>query len=163
MKTLLIFLLSVFSASAQLTNWSGILPDATLTPGVINTNLSITNIVSHGFVSNSDARHVTEAEKKAVFISYFGFVPLYRGKYEIDHLISLELGGANDIHNLWPQSYVSPVWNAHTKDRLENWMAKSVRDTYKTNGDAAALLKTYQFEISHNWTNAYIKYLGQPK
>src|SRR5271166_4354158 len=27
------------------------------------------------------------------------------GDYEIDHLISLELGGSNSIRSLWPESY----------------------------------------------------------
>jgi 5-methylcytosine-specific restriction endonuclease McrA len=26
------------------------------------------------------------------------------GAYEIDHLISISLGGSNDIKNLWPQT-----------------------------------------------------------
>ena len=34
---------------------------------------------------------------------------------EIDHLISLELGGANTEDNLWPQPYDGD-WNAHDKD-----------------------------------------------
>lgn len=37
---------------------------------------------------------------------------------EVDHLISLELGGANAIENLWPQPF-DGKWNAHVKDRLE--------------------------------------------
>ena len=41
-------------------------------------------------------------------------------EYEVDHLISLELGGSNSIRNLWPQSYLTQPWNAHVKDRLEN-------------------------------------------
>jgi hypothetical protein len=35
-------------------------------------------------------------------------------------LISLELGGSNDIGNLWPQSYRTEPWNAHVKDKLED-------------------------------------------
>ena len=40
--------------------------------------------------------------------------------FEIDHLISLELGGSNNIKNLWPQSYTTVTYNARTKDDLEN-------------------------------------------
>jgi hypothetical protein len=38
----------------------------------------------------------------------------------VDHLISLELGGADVAENLWPQSYDTVTWNAHTKDKLED-------------------------------------------
>jgi hypothetical protein len=41
---------------------------------------------------------------------------------EIDHLISLELGGSNDAKNLWPQP--SPDYKA--KDELENYLHKRV-------------------------------------
>src|SRR5689334_3175335 len=42
------------------------------------------------------------------------------GEYEIDHLISLELGGSNDIENLSPESYSTELWNAHVKGKLED-------------------------------------------
>jgi hypothetical protein len=44
---------------------------------------------------------------------------------EVDDLISLELGGSNDIKNLWPQPYY-PRPGAHEKDVLENWLHKQV-------------------------------------
>ena len=46
---------------------------------------------------------------------------------EIDHLISLEIGGSNDITNLWPQPFQG-TWNAHMKDALENYFHKSMCD-----------------------------------
>ncbi len=45
---------------------------------------------------------------------------------EIDHLISRELGGADDVKNLWPESYGSSPWNAHLKDKLENRLHKEM-------------------------------------
>jgi hypothetical protein len=39
--------------------------------------------------------------------------------HEVDHLISLELGGSNSIKNLWPEPYAG-TWGARTKDKLEN-------------------------------------------
>jgi hypothetical protein len=50
-------------------------------------------------------RHVTAATKRQVFAEY-GVDPK-SDKFEVDHLISLELGGSNAIGNLWPQSYTS--------------------------------------------------------
>jgi len=40
---------------------------------------------------------------------------------EIDHLIPLELGGSNDIKNLWPQPF-EPRPGAHETDVLEGWL-----------------------------------------
>ena len=73
---------------------------------------------------------------------------------EIDHLISLEIGGANTIANLWPQPY-SGDWNAHIKDKLENLLHKKVCAGEIT-------LEEAQKEISTNWIEAYKKYIGEP-
>jgi hypothetical protein len=45
---------------------------------------------------------------------------------EIDHLISRELGGADDVKNFWPQPYGTHAWNAVLKDRVENRLHKEV-------------------------------------
>ena len=45
---------------------------------------------------------------------------------EVDHLISIELGGSNEKTNLWPQPYSGVQWNAHVKDRLENFYHEQV-------------------------------------
>jgi hypothetical protein len=46
-------------------------------------------------------------------------IPIGNRHCEINHLISRELGGADEVINLWPQSYGSNPWNAVLKDRLE--------------------------------------------
>ena len=46
----------------------------------------------------------------------------YGSTLEIDHIVSLELGGSNDIANLYPEEATLPA-NApgfHVKDKLEN-------------------------------------------
>jgi hypothetical protein len=55
-------------------------------------------------------KEMPEEEKHEVFIRY-GMESEFqnnRGAYEVDHLISLELGGTNDIRNLWPEPYGEP-------------------------------------------------------
>ena len=137
-------------------------PDPSLTPGV-RLKVNIQRLVVPGYANKigGGVRNVPESEKKAVFAEYHIAAS---GNYEVDHLISLELGGANDVRNLWPQSYLTHPWNAHVKDRLEDWMAASVRHIFKSNGAAAAtkLLQQYQTEIAHDWIAAYGKYLGTP-
>jgi hypothetical protein len=71
--------------------------------------------------------------------------------YEVDYLITPALGGADDIHNLWPQSYTSTVWNAQVKDALEDHLRNLVCDGQLD-------LATAQHEIAMNWIDAYKKY-----
>ena len=71
--------------------------------------------------------------------------------YEVDYLITPALGGADDIHNLWPQSNSDTVWNAQVKDDLEDHLRALVC--------AGKLdLATAQREIAGNWIDAYKKY-----
>jgi len=134
-----------------------ILPVSSVTPGVIFTNLDINTLVGR---STGSVRNVPDSEKNQVFMNYFGYIPANKGNYEIDHLISLELGGCNDIGNLWPQSYITKPWNSHVKDHLEDHCAALVRKDLKQNGSehATILLNQIQYDISHNWTNAFVKY-----
>ena len=45
-------------------------------------------------------------------------------KTELDHLVSLELGGANDAANLWPEYPPTP----NPKDKVENALHAAVCD-----------------------------------
>lgn len=138
---------------------SPIRPDPKLTPGA-TLNVPIRQLCEPGYVTKEKVRSVSESEKRAVFSEYH--ITNKPGVYEIDHLISLELGGSNDIKNLWPQSYKTQPWNAHTKDKLEDWMAASVRHNLNNYGDARAeqLLKQYQRDIAKDWIAAFKSYCG---
>ena len=74
------------------------------------------------------------------------------GKYEVDHLISLELGGSNDVGNLWPESYVSVPYNARDKDKLENTLHRLVCT-------GRMPLETAQELIRTDWIKAYRMYV----
>ena len=71
--------------------------------------------------------------------------------YEIDYLIAPRLGGTEDIRNLWPEPYRTPVWNAHVKDALEEHLHKMV-----CSGQLD--LSTAQRDIATDWIAAYKKY-----
>jgi hypothetical protein len=71
--------------------------------------------------------------------------------YEVDYLITPALGGAEEIGNLWPQSYSATIWNARAKDALEDRLHELV-----CRGDVD--LVTAQREISTDWISAYKKY-----
>lgn len=94
----------------------GDLPNPIMTPGdVLSTNVA--RICTPGY--SKSVRDVPESLKKAVYREY-GISHHAPNSYEVDHLVSLELGGSNSIRNLWPESYTSEPLNAHVKDRLEN-------------------------------------------
>jgi hypothetical protein len=95
---------------------AGDLPDRTLTPGAVLTS-DVGTICRPGYAKS--VRHVRGKDKHAVYREY-GIARHRPGEYEVDHLISLELGGSNDIRNLWPESYQTKPWNAHVKDKIEN-------------------------------------------
>ena len=137
-------------------------PDKKLSPGDVMKGVTVEQICVRGYanVINGGVRNVPESERRAVFVEYFGYMPKNPGLYEVDHIISLQLGGSNSIKNLFPQAYTGP-WGARVKDRLESWMAADVRHCLKASGhDAAqALLALHQKEISTDWIAAYKKYL----
>lgn len=130
-----------------------ILPDAKLTPG---DTLDVTkeDICVSGY--SKKVRDVPQAVKEQAYKEY-GITQREPGEYEIDHLISLELGGSNSIKNLWPESYRTESWNARTKDQLENKLHEMI-----CSGQID--IKTAQHEIAANWIDAYKKYIqDQPR
>lgn len=139
--------------------YAGDLPDHRLTPGVARTHLSLHQICTTKW--GKDRRHVTAAMKRQVFSAY-GYsgnkdprcvADTHGRRCEIDHLISRELGGADDVANLWPQAYGSTPWNAVMKDRLENRLHVLVCAGTINLGAA-------QSALASDWTAAYRRYIG---
>jgi len=95
---------------------SPLLPDSKMTPGdVLSTDVQA--ICTPGYAKS--VRNVPQSLKNQVYRQY-GVTSRQPHEYEIDHLISLQLGGSNSIRNLWPQSFVTQPLNAYVKDRVEN-------------------------------------------
>jgi hypothetical protein len=92
---------------------SGALPDRQLTPGAV-LDVTAQDICTPGYTKK--IRKVPAAVKREVFREYG--IEHAPGAYDVDHLISLELGGSNSIRNLWPEPY-EIVWNARREDTLE--------------------------------------------
>src|SRR5690242_12648361 len=78
------------------------LPDPKLTPGAVDPRLTEAVLRAPGFTTSS-YRDVPDSEKAKVYAEY-GIGSHPAGEFEVDHLISLELGGSNELANLWPQS-----------------------------------------------------------
>jgi hypothetical protein len=95
-------------------------------------------------------RDVPDSEKKAVEVE----LPLvkYGRTLEIDHIVSLELGGSNDIANLFPEKRdASPGYRV--KDKLENKLHDLVCDGTFT-------FRTVRQRIASNWQKLYKTVFG---
>ena len=128
-----------------------ILPDPAMTPGAA-LDVTAQDVCTPGYARR--VRDVPSAVKRQAYAEY-GITSHDPGEYEVDHLISLEIGGSNSIRNLWPQSFRTQPWNARVKDRLENELHRLVC--------AGQLdLVTAQQEIAGNWVAAYRRRFGAP-
>ena len=150
MKQLLLLLaLAGIGAAAGINANAPLVPDPVKTPGDVLTSDPAVICVS-GYTKT--VRNVPQALKEQVYRSY-GITSREKGEYEIDHLISLELGGSNSVRNLWPESYKTSPLNAHIKDTLEN----------KLHALACAGTITFQVAqqaIAKDWEAAYLQYVG---
>jgi hypothetical protein len=122
----------------------GPMPDPACTPGAVFAEATKETICMRGYAKS--VRDVSSATKKRVFRMY-GETPAGPGSYEVDHLISLELGGSNDIANLWPEP-AAPNPGFHEKDEVENWLHKQVCS-------GAMPLAEAQRRIAADWMGVY--------
>lgn len=120
------------------------LPDSACTPGAIISTATKSAICKPGYARS--VRNVPESEKNQVYAEY-GITHHTTGQYEVDHHVSLELGGSNDIANLWPEA-ASPKPGFHEKDKVENYLHSQVCS-------GAISLKQAQIEIATNWLAVY--------
>jgi anti-sigma factor RsiW len=133
-------------ADALLTR-HGVLPVASITPGA-TWDITATELCA----GTRHTRTITAAMRAEVVAAYrVEQVP--QDRYELDYLITPELGGATDTRNLWPQAYASPVWNARIKDALEQLLPELVCS-------GKIDLETAQREIASDWIAAYKRYFN---
>src|SRR5579864_1927520 len=125
------------------------LPDAACTPGAIFATATVQQICTPGYASA--VRNVPFSEADQVYAEY-GISHHYAGQYEDDHLVPLELGGSNDIANLWPE-LASPTPGFHQKDEVENYLHDQVCS-------GAMSLKQAQIEIATDWLQVYHQMQG---
>ena len=123
-------------------------PNPSLTPGA-TVLLNRREVCQQSSTNN---KVVPVALQRRVFQEY-GIAGADPKAYEVDYLVTPALGGADDIHNLWPHSYSATVWNASVKDALEDRLRQMVCDGQIT-------LETAQREIASNWIEAYKKYFN---
>jgi hypothetical protein len=137
------------SESRQTTYLSsiGAIPNASLTPGATDPT-SFQDVCSAKFSTNDPA--ISDSLRREVLKEY-GLSDASSNSYEIDYLVTPQLGGTTNIRNLWPEPSFNTVWNARVKDALEDRLHDLVCS-------GRLDLATAQREISENWVAAYKKY-----
>ena len=126
-------------------------PDPIRTPGLPNPQITQSNVEET--ICNPDwdktafrpaSSYTTRLKREQM--QAWG-LPGTTSDYEEDHFISLELGGSNDISNLWPEA-ANPKPGFHEKDQVENYLHEQVC------AGSISLLDA-QTEISTNWLTIY--------
>ena len=130
------------------------IPDADCTPGAINTSVTLGVLQNPAFrTACLRGQTTSEKQKNGTYDTYGIPHPDHNTGVmqvcELDHLISLELGGADTLDNIWPQCGPNDVALIHRyfkqKDIVENFLAKQVRE-------GVMRLEDVQKGIASDWT-----------
>lgn len=142
---------------------STLMPNPEITPGLTRPDATEESVCNGG--STKQFRNTTETMKQQVYAAYA--VKPHTGvcedttrttkdgkqvteSCEIDHVVSLELGGADDKRNLFPQPYNPAVGlGAHDKDKVENFLHRAVCSGHSMS------LKDAQHAIATDWVQVY--------
>jgi hypothetical protein len=126
-------------------------PDRQCSPGAYYSGLTKKRICADDFRTDP-IRLVPQSEKDAVEQEYGMPLMKYGKTLEIDHIVSLELGGSNDIANLFPEKRdVSPGYKV--KDKLVNKLHDLVCDGKRQ-------LRVTQRKIASDWQALYKSVFG---
>jgi hypothetical protein len=130
------------------------LPDPSCTPGAVNPTITTKILQDPEFHTSCVREQASSRTEKNATYDFYGIPhPDHNSGQtqicELDHLISLELGGADTVDNIWPQCGPDGVALSERffkrKDAVENFLAKQVRDGKISLSDA-------QKGISSDWT-----------
>jgi hypothetical protein len=134
------------------------LPDPRCTPGAINPTVTLAVLQatakSKKFATSCDRDVASSASAKAATYGAYSDTKPKKNTgqaqtCELDHLVSLELGGADTLDNIWPQCGPAGVKLMQryfkVKDSVENYLAVRVKL-------GAISLEAAQHGISTDWT-----------
>jgi hypothetical protein len=133
-----------------------LLPDPDCTPGAADTTVTQSDLGGTicrpgGYTSSvRPPEGITEPFKRTDLAAYGEPGPL--GSYELDHLVPLELGGASDTRNLWPEPDDPVSGAANSKDPVESALHDLVCAALR--GGPSVPLATAQRLIATDWTTA---------
>ena len=139
MKLFLAILVGTWGVAANVRGEALLVPNPKLTPGRVAR-------------TDKERSGVTLKLEQKVFARYR--LPwARRAEFKIDHLIPLELGGADTLDNLWPQSLRAKPYGADRKELLTEVLLEKIRTGRMT-------LAQSQEEIRKDWIDAFIDHVG---
>jgi hypothetical protein len=149
MKHLAIALAASLAAWAAPAGAQTAVPDPTLTPGAVRST-DTADVCQHG---TSQLRHMTR-ERSDALLGEYGLPGGRHPDYELDHLIPLGIGGADDDANIWPEprATIEPEWNAERKDQLEAKLRALVCG-------GKLDITVAQKAVADDWTQAWLHYV----
>jgi hypothetical protein len=112
------------------------IPDPNCTPGAVNPTVTVAVLRNPAFRTACIRQQVTTEHEKAQTYNWYSIRHPANNSggnqsCELDHLVSLELGGADTLDNIWPQCGPPGVPLAERyfkqKDAVENYLAWRVR------------------------------------
>jgi hypothetical protein len=130
------------------------IPDPDCTPGAFNPTLTLTVLKTKGFTTKCVRDQPTSKKQKEQAYSLYGIERPDQNyglsqTCELDHLISMNLGGAETLDNIWPLCGPADVSldNRYFKQKglVENYLAREVRAGRISLADA-------QKGIAEDWT-----------
>jgi hypothetical protein len=130
------------------------IPDPLCTPGGINPSITSGMLRDSGFRTRCVRNCETSEARKHVTYSWYSIHKPRSNSgdhqvCELDHLVPLELGGADGLANIWPKcgpdSTVLKSRYFKVKDRVENYLADEVKA-------GRIPLDTAQRGIASDWT-----------
>lgn len=132
----------------------GKLPDSACTPGAASSAVTQANIHGtvcvRGYTATIRPPQSETGPVKRTAMRAYGEVATSAGTTELDHLVPLELGGSNDVSNLWPQpSDIPGAGFRNTKDDVENRLRAALCAPGST-----LRLTDVQSWIASDWTTA---------
>jgi hypothetical protein len=138
------------------------LPDPRCSPGAINPTVTLDILKFGHFRTGTVRNHLSSEAEKHIVYGWYG-IREPRGNYgpnqvcELDHIVPLELGGADSLANIWPQcgrfAYGKSGTFFHQKDIVENYLAYAVKH-------GKIPLQSAQIGIATNWTQ-YLEIASQ--
>jgi hypothetical protein len=157
-------LLATFWTPAPRTKTTGCviqagLPDPACTPGAIDPRVSNASvgatICTSGYTATVRPRSAVTDRIKREQMAAYGLQDEPLSAFELDHLISLELGGSpTDVANLWPEPWTGDT-SARQKDAVETHLKREVCS-------GAVALAEAQRMIATDWLGVYRSQHLQP-
>lgn len=130
------------------------LPDPACTPGAVNPTITAEVLRDPAFRTGTVRDQLSSAAAKRKVYAWYGIVPP-KGNTgqnqvcELDHLVSLGLGGSDDLANIWPECGPAGVRVGLRDFKVKDAHAElSLMRQVKAGAD----LKDIQRRIAEDWT-----------